>query len=132
MTARKTRPWQVFVVQCGWGSEVRAELGAALIRHVSDPRLTQVVITRVEVTDDLQLAWVFVRVADEGHARRAQTGHEGPQGCRRSSPPGAGTAPSTFAAFPELRWRFDEGMDAQARVEELLREIHDEDEAKKA
>ena len=52
---------------CGRVTErVREELARALTRDVGDPRLAHVVITRVEMPDDLQMARVLVRLTTGG------------------------------------------------------------------
>ena len=52
---------------------VREEIARALARDLSDPRLEHVVVTRVEVPDDLSLSRIFVRLAaGNDDARRAR------------------------------------------------------------
>jgi ribosome-binding factor A len=98
-----------------------------------DPRLAGVVVTRVEMTDDLQQARIYVRAsgaAGEGvpaggddRAQRAVLsglGAAGPR-LRRSVSQAVG-----LRYAPNLRFFWDEAPEAVNRIEELLREIHAE------
>jgi ribosome-binding factor A len=101
---------------------VRKELATSLSRELSDPRLTHVVVSRVEVTDDLQMARVYVRlaVADSTVARvRVLRALRSAAGLLRHR---LGEA-LKLRRTPELRFAIDEGLDAQQRVDELLGEI---------
>jgi ribosome-binding factor A len=114
---------------------LQEELSAAL-RELRDPRLAGVLVSRVEVTDDLQSARVYVR-REPRHDGAAAFGPSGEQG---------GDAPEVKAALkalgaaagrlrravgqalvlrhvPELRFFYDESLDAVTRIEELLREV---------
>jgi ribosome-binding factor A len=95
---------------------------------VEDPRLRAVVISGVTVTADLQVARVGVRLAhgDTEQAREAALRGLRAAGARlRRAVAGA----INLRRAPELRFRFDEGPDAQQRIEELLEEIHAEEKA---
>jgi ribosome-binding factor A len=102
--------------------QVRAELVVSL-RALRDPRLASVLVSRVEMTDDLQLARVFVRLEvggeDERTRRAALKVLEAASGRLRRE---VGQAVG-LRYVPELRFRYDEAPDAVNRVEELLREI---------
>jgi ribosome-binding factor A len=102
---------------------VREEIARALVRDLGDPRLSNAVITRVEMPDDLQLARVLVRLAvgnDDAAARkRLLAGLAAASGLLRKR---VGKNVGLRRA-PELRFQYDDGQDASARVEELLREI---------
>jgi ribosome-binding factor A len=105
---------------------VREEIARALARDLGDPRLSHVVITRVEMPDDLQLARVLVRLAigaeDEGARKRLLAGLAAARGFLRKT---VGQRVGLRRA-PELRFQYDEGQDASVRVEELLQEIKTE------
>jgi ribosome-binding factor A len=100
---------------------VREEL-SVLLRDLSDPRLAGVLITRVEASDDLSFLKVFVRCdtgADSSRQRGLQRGLEAATGrLRRDLTRNVG-----LRVAPQLRFLYDEGIDAQLRVEELLHEI---------
>jgi ribosome-binding factor A len=105
---------------------VREEIARALARDLGDPRLSHVVITRVEMPDDLQLARVLVRLAiggDDGAARkRLLAGLAAASGLLRKR---VGQNVGLRRA-PELRFQYDDGQDASVRVEALLQEIKGE------
>ncbi|HYQ00094.1 MAG TPA: 30S ribosome-binding factor RbfA [Polyangiaceae bacterium] len=109
---------------------LRAHLAELLRREVDDPRLAAVVITTVEVTDDLMSARIGVRllVGDEDAKVRTTV--------MKSLSKGAGRLRRLIAPrlelrrSPELRFHYDAGHDASRRVEELLHEIHAEDRAR--
>src|SRR6266545_7080863 len=105
---------------------VREELARALARELSDPRLAEVVITRVEMPDDLSLARVWVRAATGGDdlaaRQRLLRGLSAASGLLRKR---VGQSVGLRRA-PELRFQYDEGQDASSRVEALLREIEDD------
>jgi len=102
---------------------VREELARALARDVGDPRLSHVVITRVEMPDDLQLARVLVRLTigaeDPAARKKLMAGLVAASGLLRKR---VGQSVG-LRRSPELRFQYDEGQDASLRVEELLQEI---------
>lgn len=106
-------------------SRMREEL-MLLLRGMNDPRLAGAVITRVELTDDLSFARVFVRrellEVGESDKKAMLRGFESAAGRFRQQ---VGRALSLRHA-PELRFLHDDGQDAATRVEELLREIASE------
>jgi ribosome-binding factor A len=105
---------------------IRAHLADLMRREVDDPRLAAVVVTSVEVTDDLMSARIGVRllVGDEDPKKRA--------GVLKALGSGAGRLRRLIAPklelrrAPELRFNYDAGHDASRRVEELLHEIERE------
>jgi ribosome-binding factor A len=102
---------------------IRAHLAELMRREVDDPRLAALVITTVEVTDDLMSARIGVRllVGDDDPKARA--------GALKSLARGAGRLRRLVAPrlelrrSPELRFHYDTGHDASRRVEEILSEI---------
>jgi ribosome-binding factor A len=105
------------------GEGLRQELAALLAGQVKDPRAAGAVITRVEVTSDLRSARVGVRLLEHGDdeaSRRALLG-----ALRRASGMLRREATQRLALryAPELRFEYDEGLDATTRIEELLDEI---------
>jgi len=102
---------------------LRAYLSEALARDVADPRLSGLVVTGVDVPDDLSLARVHVRLlaGDEDPARRQAAltalGRVASR-LRRGLAPRLG-----LRRVPELLFDYDTGHDAAQRVEELLQEI---------
>jgi len=108
------------------GEGVREELASLLASEVKDPGAAGAVVTRVEMTDDLRSARVYVRLLaanDDGPRRRELV-----SALRRA----AGmlrrevTRRLRLRFAPELRFAYDEGLDATTRIEEILHEIHAE------
>lgn len=105
--------------------DIRDALGSALAQQLSDPRLANAVITRVELSADLQVADVRVRSLAEPTPR---TIREVIGALERAS----GLLRKVLAArlrtkrVPQLRFSYDQALDARARVEELLAEIEQE------
>jgi ribosome-binding factor A len=107
---------------------IRAHLAELMRREVDDPRLAALVITTVEVTDDLMSARIGVRllVGDEDEKSR--------KAALKSLARGAGRLRRLIAPrlelrrSPELRFHYDTGHDASRRVEEILHEIERDEE----
>ncbi len=101
---------------------MRDELAMAL-RSLSDPRVTGVLISRVELTDDLQLARVYVRRElggdDEAAVKAALKGLGAAAGKLRHDLSQA----MKLRYTPNLRFFYDETLDAVNRIEELLQEV---------
>jgi ribosome-binding factor A len=92
-------------------------------RELSDPRLTGLVVTRVEVPPDLSAAYVFVRllVADD-QPRARVTAVKSLQRAAGRLRRGVGTE-LNLKRIPELRFAYDEAPDKRARVDQILGEI---------
>ena len=103
---------------------VRDELAQLLSRRVRDPRAEGVIVSRVEMTDDLGLAKVYFRLLEPSEARikEAKTGLERAAALMRREL----TRALKLRTAPELRFLYDEGLDHQNRVEEILAEIERE------
>jgi ribosome-binding factor A len=108
--------------------ELKVALTALLARDVSDPRLAGVVVTRVEMTDDLGLLSVHVRMLPHADGDEAPDRQQTLKALKHAS----GMLKRELASrvrlrtVPELRFFYDEGQDRATRVEELLREIESE------
>ena len=110
---------------------LREEL-AIQLRDLRDPRVAGVLVSRVEMTDDLQLARVYVRVQpsadgqaapDDKARRQLIKGLEAASSrLRREASRGLG-----LRYAPDLRFFYDEAPEAHSRIEELLAEIKRED-----
>ena len=105
------------------GDQIREELSAMLARgEVHDPQIGFITLTRVKVSPDLQLARVFYTSLGDGPARQK-------------------TAAALGRATPFLRRQigerlslrrvqvleFDESVAHQDRIEQILRDLKDED-----
>ncbi|MFO7181800.1 MAG: 30S ribosome-binding factor RbfA [Pseudomonadota bacterium] len=104
---------------------VRDRLAALIRRELDDPAFAALVITAVRVSDDASVADIGVRflgIDAEPERRRLL------QRLLRVAPRLRRLLGSELGLrrTPELRFRFDTGEDAAARVDELLREIRNE------
>ena len=102
---------------------IRAYLAESMRREVDDPRLAAVVVTTVDVTDDLMSARIGVRLLvgdDDPKVRSAvlKALQKGAGRLRRLIAPRL-----ELRRCPELRFNYDTGHDASRRVDELLDEI---------
>ena len=104
-------------------ASIQERLSSELTQHLSDPVLSSVVITEVHLSDDLGVARVMVRllVGAEDQSRRATAlKHLARVGGRlRKSLSSA----LRLKRLPELKFQYDEGIDAARRVGALLDEI---------
>ena len=101
---------------------IREEVASAINLRISDPRVKGVVVTRVDLSPDLSSARVFVRLSENDND---DTRRQALRGLKSASPVmrrGLGKA-LDLRRIPELNFYVDEGMDAQARIVELLDEI---------
>ncbi|MGH7296151.1 MAG: 30S ribosome-binding factor RbfA [Polyangiaceae bacterium] len=110
---------------------MREELAALLGGEVKDPGAAGAIVTRVEMTNDLRTARVFVRLlegGDDPSRRKAVLAALGrASGLLRREV----THRLALRSAPELRFTYDEGLDHTTRVEELLAEIDAERRTKK-
>jgi ribosome-binding factor A len=102
---------------------IRDHIAAYLVSQVGDKRLAHLVVTEVRVSDDLSMAWVSVRLllgrgSDLERSQCIKQLQLLAGKLRRSMAPAL-----ALRRIPELRFAFDEGYDAQLRVEEILKEI---------
>jgi len=107
------------------GDQIRQELSEILSRgEVHDPGIGFITLTRVQVTADLQLARVYYTSLGDPKARnetaRALTRATG--FFRRQI-----GSRLHLRRVPELEFRFDESIAHQDRIEQILRDIHEED-----
>ncbi len=100
---------------------VKQILAELLSRRVKDPRLAAVVLTRVDIGDDLRLARVGYRIVKGGCGREAvDAALEAASGFLRRE-----LGEQLKMKFtPELRFRFDESVDHVENVERILKELH--------
>jgi ribosome-binding factor A len=102
---------------------MRREIADILQNKLRDPRLsTMVSVTDVEVTHDLSSAKVYVSMLAEGperdrsmHTLQSAAGY-----VRRELGPRLG-----LREVPELRFEIDTSIERGARVDEILRRLHE-------
>jgi ribosome-binding factor A len=102
---------------------IQRHFAEILRREVDDPRLAAVVVTGVEISDDLMVAKIGVRllVADDDERQRksiVELLRRAASRLRRQITPRL-----ELKRAPELRFHYDTGPDAQQRVSQLLREV---------
>jgi len=113
------------------GDQIRKELSDILSRgEVHDPGIGFITLTRVQVTPDLQLARVFYTSLGDQKSRKDTARALGrATGFFRRQ---IGSRLQHLRRVPELEFRFDESIANQDRIEQILRDIHEEDEQRNA
>lgn len=107
---------------------IRNEIAMLLVGKIRDPKLANVSISRVELTDDLKYAKIFFTVLGESKERRnAATGLKRAKGFIRSHL--AKTLNLRYT--PDLRFMYDETAAKVEEMEKLFQEIADERKAVK-
>jgi ribosome-binding factor A len=114
--APKRRPIRV-------ADAIKVEVAMLLLQKVKDPRLDGVVITRVEVTDDLSCARIYYTVLRQEAAADAAKGLSSAKGFFRSTL----AQGLQLRVVPELIFTPDRTAAEQQRLEQLFQEIRDED-----
>lgn len=107
------------------GEQIRDELSALLTRGaVHDPGIGFITLTRVKVSPDLQVARVFYTSLGDEKARR-----ETAKALTRATPFLRRQIGSLLRLrrVPELEFRFDESIAHQDRIEQILRDLHEEE-----
>lgn len=101
--------------------QIQAEASEVLAREVHDPGIGFVTLTRVQVTPDLQLARLYYTMLGDASARRVTE-----RALQRVTPFVRRQlgARLRLRRVPEVQFVFDQSIAHQARVEEILREIH--------
>ena len=110
------------------GEQIREELSEMLSRGmVHDPGIGFITLTRVQVTPDLLLARVFYTSLGDPAARKATA-----QALQRATPflRRQIGGRMRLRRVPELDFRFDESVGHQDRIEQILRDLHAEEEAR--
>lgn len=107
------------------GEEIRQELSDLLSRGaVHDPGIGFITLTRVKVSSDLQIARVFYTSMGDDAGRR-----ETAQALERATPFLRRQIGGRLRLrrVPEIEFRFDESVANQDRIEQILRQLHEED-----
>ena len=101
---------------------LREELAVLVSRELSDPRVAGAIVSRVEMSDDLKTARVYVRrlegVAGGEDATLVAGLTKAGSLLRREVTKRVG-----LRYAPELRFFYDAGLDATNRIESLLEDI---------
>lgn len=107
------------------GDQIRQELSELLSRGaVHDPGIGFITLTRVTVSPDLQLARVYYTTMGDPAARR-----ETEKALQRATPffRRQVGARLRLRRVPEIEFRFDESVAHQDRIEQILRDLHEEE-----
>jgi len=110
---------------------IRKHLSGELSREVADPRLAALAIQEVDVTADLSVATVKVRLMFGGEEKSAQ---DGAMAALSRIAPGLRSSLSPVIRMrrvPELRFVYDHGADMRAEIASVLKEIKEEDAEKR-
>ena len=110
--------------------QIRQELSELLSRGaVHDPGIGFITLTRVKVSPDLQLARVYyTTLGDEAARRQTAKALQRATGFFRRH---VGDR-LQLRRVPDIEFHFDQSVGHQDRVEQILRELHDEEEQRKA
>ena len=107
------------------GEQIRDELSTLLTRGaVHDPGIGFITLTHVKVSPDLQLARVFYTSLGDDKARK-----ETAKALARATPFLRRQIGGVLSLrrVPELEFRFDQSIAHQDRVEQILRDLHEEE-----
>jgi ribosome-binding factor A len=103
------------------GELLLAEISELVVRDLKDPRLGFVTFTRVELSDDLRHAKVFVSIlGSEPEKARTLQGLASATGYIRRH---LGRS-LRLRYTPELTFLIDESMEHGAKIAQLLRQLH--------
>jgi ribosome-binding factor A len=104
---------------------IQSTLSELLKKKISDPRLSMVTVTGVEMSPDLKNATIFFTVATGEKAQKdAVHGFESASGFIRSS-----LAKQLDLRFmPKLSFRHDDSFDYGSRIDRILKSLKDGDE----
>ena len=101
--------------------QIRAELALLVAREVHDPGIGFVTFTRVQVSADLQQARVYYTALGDDKTRQKSS-----RALERAAPFLRRQIGSRLRLkrTPELHFIFDESIEGQDRIQQLLNEIH--------
>jgi len=101
-------------------SQLRKEISLIIIEDIKDPRIKFVSVTHASLSNDLRIANVYVRVMGNDEERNnAMQGLVSASGFIRKE---IGER-MRLRYTPEIKFFFDESLDIQLRIENILREI---------
>ncbi len=107
------------------GDQIRQDLSEMLTRgDVRDPGIGFITLTRVKVSPDLQMARVFYTTLGD-----PQTRGETARALERATPFFRRQIGSRLRLrrVPEIEFRFDETIQHQDRIEQILRDLREEE-----
>jgi len=103
---------------------IQSELARMLLRDVKDPRLENVVITRVDLTNDLREAVVYFRRFGEGRGSETEVA-EGFEGLERASGFLQGKLGNRLRLkhTPRLKFCVERDLGGGGRIDQLVNEL---------
>ena len=107
------------------GDQIRKEISELLARGaVHDPGIGFITLTRVQVSADLQVAHILYTTLGDEQARR-----ETARALERATPFLRRQLGSRLRLrrVPEIDFRFDQAVAHQDRIEQILRDLHEEE-----
>lgn len=107
------------------GDQIRQEISDLLARGaVHDPGIGFMTLTRVQVSADLQVAHIFYTMLGDEKARRDTA-----RALERATPFLRRHLGSRLRLrrVPEIDFRFDQAVAHQDRIEQILRDLHEEE-----
>ena len=110
------------------GDQIREELSTMLTRgEVHDPKIGFITLTRVQVSADLQVAHVYYTSLGDPAARK-----DTQKALERATPFLRRQIGSRvqLRRVPEIEFRFDESIAHQDRIEQVLKDLHQEEAAR--
>jgi ribosome-binding factor A len=103
---------------------VQELLGEVFARGMRDPRIGLVTITGVKMSPDLREARVYWTVhGDPEQRKHTAKGLDNARGFLRREI----AAELKLRVTPDLHFTYDEAIDRGERIEQLIREVHDEE-----
>jgi ribosome-binding factor A len=103
---------------------IKQEVGRLIVRGLKDPRIGLITITGAKASPDLREAWIYYTVHGGDRVRQdTATGLEAARGFIRREVGRTVRLKST----PHLHFVLDEAIDRGERIEQLLREVHEQD-----
>jgi ribosome-binding factor A len=102
-------------------SQIQRVLSAILIKETGDPRIETATITRVKLSRDLRLARVYFAVHADAAGRQAAIEAFGDARAylKRQLAPELG-----LRYMPELEFFYDDTFDHAARIDRILKDLH--------
>src|SRR5688572_3660137 len=109
--------------------QIREEVSQILASEVADPAVGLVTVSRVKVTPDLSLARIYwTTMGDTAERKKTQKALARAAGYVRHLL----STRMTLRRSPEVVFIFDQSVTAQDRVEEILQELKQQEEARRS
>jgi ribosome-binding factor A len=105
--------------------QLRAELGILIETELDDPRVEMAVVTHVRVSRDMSHARVSIStIGSEADRKTTLDGLHSARGFLRKQ---LSQRLGHLKRIPELTFEYDESVEKEMRIQELLAEIHSDE-----